>query len=48
MLQPLLQRLPGQVPLSVYGIGPGWLYATLAAYTDPPTKQDGDNGSLTF
>jgi CRISPR-associated protein Csx3 len=35
MLQPLLERLPAQTPLSVYGIGPGWLYAALAAYTDP-------------
>lgn len=35
MLPPLLARLPAQVPLSVYGSGPGWLYAALAAYTDP-------------
>jgi len=35
MLLPLLARLPAQTPLSVYGPGPGWLYAALAAYTDP-------------
>src|SRR5579883_295996 len=35
MLPQLLARLPGQVPLSVYGWGPGWLYAALAAYEDP-------------
>ncbi|HEY1351633.1 MAG TPA: CRISPR-associated protein Csx3 [Ktedonobacteraceae bacterium] len=35
MLLPLLARLPEQVPLSVYGPGPGWLYAALAAYVDP-------------
>lgn len=35
MLLPLLARWPGQVPLSVYGSGPGWLYATLAAHADP-------------
>lgn len=35
MLQPLLERLPAQTPLSVYGPGPGWLYAALAAYADP-------------
>lgn len=35
MLQPLLARWPAQTPLSVYGSGPSWLYATLAAHTDP-------------
>ncbi len=35
MLLPLLTRLPAQTPLSVYGPGPGWLYAALAAYTGP-------------
>ncbi len=30
MLSPLLDRLPAQVPLSVFGAGPGWLYAALA------------------
>jgi len=35
MLLPLLKRLPVQTPLSGYGPGPGWLYAALAAYTDP-------------
>jgi CRISPR-associated protein Csx3 len=34
MLPRLLARLPTQVPLSVYGIGPNWLYAALAAYED--------------
>lgn len=35
MLTPLLTRWLAQTPLSVYGSGPGWLYATLAAHTDP-------------
>lgn len=35
MLQPLLRRLPEATPLSVYGIGPSWLYAALAVHTDP-------------
>jgi CRISPR-associated protein Csx3 len=35
MLQPFLESLPAQVPLSVSGVGPGWLYAALAAYADP-------------
>lgn len=35
MLQPYLNSLPENTPLSVYGSGPGWLYAALAAYTDP-------------
>ncbi|MGH2510495.1 MAG: CRISPR-associated protein Csx3, partial [Ktedonobacteraceae bacterium] len=35
MLIPLLARWPAQTPLSVYGSGPGWLYATLAAYIEP-------------
>ncbi|MDQ6662111.1 MAG: CRISPR-associated protein Csx3 [Chloroflexota bacterium] len=33
MLRPLLDGLPKQTPLSVYGVGPNWLYAALAAYT---------------
>ena len=35
MLNPLLERLPSNTPLSVYGAGPNWLYAALAAHTDP-------------
>jgi len=35
MLQPFLASLPAQTPLSVYGVGPIWLYAALAAYEDP-------------
>jgi len=35
MLLPFLERIPAQTPLSVYGIGPSWLYAALAAYEDP-------------
>lgn len=35
MIPPLLARLPEQVPLSVYGPGPNWFYAALAAYEDP-------------
>src|SRR5258707_8567349 len=35
MLQSFLDCLPGEVPLSVYGIGPSWLYAALAAHSDP-------------
>ncbi len=35
MLLPFLERLPQQTPLSVYGIGPSWLYASLAAYGEP-------------
>ncbi len=35
MLPACHARLPVGVPLSVYGPGPGWLYAALAAYTDP-------------
>ncbi|HLG64051.1 MAG TPA: CRISPR-associated protein Csx3 [Ktedonosporobacter sp.] len=34
MLLPFLERVPAQTPLSVYGIGPSWLYAALAAYED--------------
>lgn len=37
MLLPFLERVPAQTPLSVYGIGPGWLYAALAAYEEPET-----------
>lgn len=33
MIARLLERLPTNSPLSVYGRGPQWLYATLAAYT---------------
>ena len=32
MLQPFLESLPMQVPLSIYGIGPSWLYAVLSVY----------------
>lgn len=35
MLLPFLERIPAQTPLSVYGIGPSWLYAALAAYEEP-------------
>ncbi len=35
MLRPFLESLPAQTPLSVYGIGPGWLYAALAGHADP-------------
>jgi CRISPR-associated protein Csx3 len=35
MLAPLLASLPAHMPLSVYGRGPGWLYAALSAYVDP-------------
>ena len=35
MILPLLERLPQQTSLSVYGIGPSWLYAALAAYVEP-------------
>ena len=35
MLQPFLESLPAQTPLSIYGIAPSWLYAALAAYGDP-------------
>jgi CRISPR-associated protein Csx3 len=34
MLAPFLASLPPQTPLSVYEIGPNWLYAALAAYED--------------
>jgi len=34
MLLPFLTSLPAQTPLSVYGIGPNWLYAALSAYED--------------
>ncbi len=34
MLQPFLESIPPGVPLSVYGIGPNWLYAALAAHGD--------------
>ena len=33
MIARLLERLPANTPLSVYGAGPQWLYAALAAYT---------------
>jgi CRISPR-associated protein Csx3 len=35
MLQPFLESIPARVPLSVYGVGPNWLYAALAAHADP-------------
>jgi CRISPR-associated protein Csx3 len=35
MLAPLLASLPPHTPLSVYGRGPLWLYAALAAHADP-------------
>ena len=34
MLKPLLAGLPKQTPLSVYGVGPNWLYAALAAHVE--------------
>ncbi len=34
MLKPLLESLSSNTPLSVYGAGPNWLYAALAAHTD--------------
>jgi CRISPR-associated protein Csx3 len=34
MLAPFLNSVPPQTPLSVYGVGPNWLYAALAAYED--------------
>jgi len=33
MLPQLLERIPAHVPLAVYGVGPNWLYAALAAHT---------------
>ncbi len=33
MLPPLLASVPTDVPLSIYGAGPNWVYATLAAHT---------------
>lgn len=35
MLPSLLKGLPEKTPLSLYGSGPTWLYAALAAYEDP-------------
>ena len=35
MLKPLLESLPLNSPLSVYGAGPNWLYGALSAHTDP-------------
>jgi CRISPR-associated protein Csx3 len=32
ILPAYLESLPAQVPLSVYGVGPNWLYAALAAH----------------
>ena len=32
MLPDYLESLPAQVPFSVYGVGPNWLYAALAAH----------------
>jgi CRISPR-associated protein Csx3 len=37
MLTPYLASLPAKTPLSVYGVGPNWLIAALAAYTDQQT-----------
>src|SRR5258706_7110447 len=34
MIAPFLASLPSSTPLSIYGVGPNWLYAALAAYTD--------------
>lgn len=34
MLAPFLKSVPPQTPLSVYGVGPNWLYAALAAYEE--------------
>jgi CRISPR-associated protein Csx3 len=34
-LRPFLESLPSQTPLAVYGVGPNWLYAALAAYAYP-------------
>ncbi len=33
-LAPYLATLPRNTPLSVYGVGPNWLYAALAAHSD--------------
>lgn len=35
MLRPFLDSLPATTPLSIYGIGPSWLYTALAALSDP-------------
>jgi CRISPR-associated protein Csx3 len=35
MLTPLLARIPEHTPMSVYGVGPHWLYAALLVYADP-------------
>ncbi len=37
MLKPFLASVPTHTPLSVYGVGPNWVYAALAAYTDHPS-----------
>jgi CRISPR-associated protein Csx3 len=34
MLEPFLASLPAHTPMSVYGAGPLWLYAALAAYAE--------------
>jgi CRISPR-associated protein Csx3 len=34
MLAPFLARVPANTPLSVYGSGPNWIYAALAAHAD--------------
>lgn len=34
MLPRLLDRIPAHMPLSVYGVGPNWLYAALAAHAN--------------
>lgn len=35
MLQPYLESIPERTPISVYGVGPNWLYAALAAHAYP-------------
>ncbi len=34
MLAPFLERVPKNVPLSVHGFGPNWVYAALAAHSN--------------
>ncbi len=35
MLRPYLESIPAHTPISVYGTGPNWLYAALAAHAYP-------------
>ncbi len=35
MLQPYLESIPKRAPISIYGAGPNWLYAALAAHAYP-------------